>query len=554
MQLEDPQVANPTIAHEIEDLRARIANDAPYSFVKLSHHGSDNAFSESLLNELGGSRTFGICAGENSTKHPHRETLALLDDHQPALTWVRTDHNGLVSIDLSGAKPKFEPTRGKLNDPRPNAVDPQLMSQVSTRSAPTPSSAPEVTVTSQSAGDDIVEVVTRIPHVTTSVTVSIDVQPEAAPAAAIRMRDTMTSAQLAGGRDLPRLLFVTQPEALARNIGQVEAKQVIDMLRASDHTVCESLSAGSDLDPALTAVRAILRNAHDVKGVVLVGGYDVVPSGRVDCLPPRLRSQLGGGGDPDDFVVWSDDCYGDTDGDNLAELPVSRIPDGKSAELVIAALGAPNRGGRPVARRGVRNVARPFADGIFGSINGPESLLVSDPVTFRDHGHLDGDHIYLMLHGDFVDGSRFWGEDTPNGLEAVNVSNVPEEAGAVVFTGCCWGALTVDTPANRVTPGRPYGQKTPEASVALSFLRAGATGFVGCTGAHYSPIDAPYDYYGGPMHAAFWSNYQSGLPPAAALFEAKRTYAGEIPHRSGAGNEAIELKIFRQYTCLGLGW
>jgi hypothetical protein len=223
MQLEDPQVANPTIVDEIAKLRARIAKDAPYTFVKLSHHGSDNAFSETILDELGASRTFGICAGEHSTKHPNRDTLTLLDDHEPALTWARTDHNGLVSIDLGGTKPKFETTRGKLNDPRPNAVDPQLMPEPSTPTAsPSPPSQPaarEVTVVTQASGDDIVEVITRIPHVTTRVTVSIDVEPGAASAPTARLRDAMKSVQLANGRPLPRLLFVTQPDALARNIG-----------------------------------------------------------------------------------------------------------------------------------------------------------------------------------------------------------------------------------------------------------------------------------------------------------------------------------------------
>jgi hypothetical protein len=267
-----------------------------------------------------------------------------------------------------------------------------------------------------------------------------------------------------------------------------------------------------------------------------------------------LRAKVGASGDPDEFVVWSDDGYVDIDDDNLPELPISRIPDGKSADLVMAALSAPNRVQQRVVRSGVRNVARPFAGAVFDSVRGREQLLISDPTTFRDHGKLESEHVYLMLHGDFVDGSRFWGEDTPNGLEAVNVGNVPIEAGPVIFTGCCWGALTVDTPANRVAPGRPFGQKTADGSVALSFLRAGATAFVGCTGAHYSPTEPPYDYYGGPLHAAFWDAYQGGASPASALFTAKTAYAGAVPHRAGAGNEAIELKIFRQYTCLGLGW
>jgi hypothetical protein len=125
----------------------------------------------------------------------------------------------------------------------------------------------------------------------------------------------------------------------------------------------------------------------------------------------------------------------------------------------------------------------------------------------------------------------------------------------VVFTGCCWGALIADTPANRVVSGRSYGQKTAESSMALAFLLRGATAFIGCTGAHYSPTEPPFQYFGGPMHEAFWTSYAQGMPPARALFEAKKQFAVHMPHgQSRPLLQAIEYKIWRQYTCLGLGW
>ena len=42
--------------------------------------------------------------------------------------------------------------------------------------------------------------------------------------------------------------------------------------------------------------------------------------------------------------------------------------------------------------------------------------------------------------------------------------------------------------------------------------------------------------------------------PARALLEAKKEFLAGIPHRPGPVAKAIEMKIFRQYTCLGLGW
>jgi hypothetical protein len=159
-----------------------------------------------------------------------------------------------------------------------------------------------------------------------------------------------------------------------------------------------------------------------------------------------------------------------------------------------------------------------------------------------------------MLHGDFLDSGRYWGESDDGSIEAVNLANIPDPAGRVVFTGCCWGALTVDQPAARLPAGSPPGAKAPASSIALSFLLNGATAFVGCTGAHYSPMVEPYDYFGGPMHKAFW-NRLAGAPPAKALFQAKGDFAAGFPHGRPRGvQRAIEHKILAQYTCLGLGW
>jgi len=89
----------------------------------------------------------------------------------------------------------------------------------------------------------------------------------------------------------------------------------------------------------------------------------------------------------------------------------------------------------------------------------------------------------------------------------------------------------------------------------MSFLKRGATGFVGCTGSHYSPLQEPYNFFGGPMHEAFWLNYATNRSPAQALFNAKLEYLRGMPHgQTSPNSQAIEYKILRQYTCLGLGW
>ena len=285
---------------------------------------------------------------------------------------------------------------------------------------------------------------------------------------------------------------MTSAPALARNIGQVESDAVLSALRASGAVLYDTLPDGlTESAPAAALVRQQLQQHRDVEGVVLVGGHDIVPSQVLDSLPSEIRRALPGSDDPDEFIVWSDDIYGDREGDKLPEIPVSRIPDGKSADLVFAALQA---GGRPLEHRsGIRNVARPFAEQIFEGLTGGRALLVSQPTTFSNPAYdLDTDRVYFMLHGDYVDGTRFWGEGIENNVEAVNLSNVPTGAGRIVFAGCCWGALFTDTPASSVVLNRPFGQRTADSSIALSFLKQGARAFVGCTGAHYSPIEQPY--------------------------------------------------------------
>jgi beta-lactamase superfamily II metal-dependent hydrolase len=507
MQFADPQVGDPRLRTELDKLRAAIRAEAPYAFAKLSHHGSPNAFN---LDDLGETPLVGICAGAESKDHPHRDVLKVLEGVRNRVQWMRTDRNGQCTITF-GARNPLAIARGELSDPRPNTLDAPVVEQ-------------RVTVDHQP-----VEVVTRIPAGVRRVVVTIDVEP-GEPA---RPPPELV---LASGRPLPDLVFVTDAARLAANVGETEARQALDAIRSAGQTIVSPADVRDALHPG-------------VRGVVIVGGYDVVPAQRRDCLPAAVRASLGVTDDPDDFIVWSDDDYGDDGDRDTPPVPVSRIPDAHSSKLLRASLAAARRG---EGRRGVRNSERPFAEDIFAALPGDDSLLVSAPTTFDGIAALDADLVYLMLHGDFVDGSRFWGEGPAGNVEAVNVRNIPDEGPRVVFTGCCWGALTVDQPASRTLLPAP---KAVNASIALRFLEAGATAFVGCTGAHYSPREAPYRYFGGPMHEGFWRGVSGGLAPAEALLAAKAEYVRDFPHgMHSEAQHAIEYKTLHQYTCLGLGW
>lgn len=367
--------------------------------------------------------------------------------------------------------------------------------------------------------------------------------------------------EIGEGRSLPSLLFVTSTDALSEIIGLSQTSVILSSLRKSGFRVFDALAKGLTAHAAAEQVRS-KGYMQGIKGVVLLGGFAVVPSNRLDVLDAQLKKviDLTELNDGDDFVVWNDDVYGDVDGDRIAELPVSRIPDAESADFLETVLRASNK--RTSGNwAGLRNVARPFADDAWKILSNGSKLLTSEPVStehLRMADNLAADANYLMLHGAASDATRFWGERLNHGngdryVEAFDVDTVPGGT-LLAFAGCCWGGLSSNQPAKTTTGSSGLESRTPENSIALKYLASGARAFVGCTGSHYSP-EGNGNYFGAPMHRAFFLEWSTGKPPALALFNAKRTYALGIPHEfSDPVSIAIEKKILLQFTCLGLGW
>lgn len=353
--------------------------------------------------------------------------------------------------------------------------------------------------------------------------------------------------KLAGCRSLPNLLFVTSSDLLKASLGDAGAAAT-KMIKDAGQEIVE---IGTGSEPWKDVAAA----AGGKAGVVLLGGYDVVPSLKLDALPKPLRRLFGSSGDPDDFRVWNDESYADVNGDGLADMPVSRIPDGRSADLLLTVLSGSTTS--PSAGRfGLRNAKRPFADSVYSLIPGSEAMLSSAPALVADTTpeQLNAKHLYLMLHGSSSNAGLFWGEEKSGAfVEAMKASSVGQQSGGVVFAGCCYGALTVEERAHELGPGESPTIVSPDNSIALRFLRQGAAAFVGCTGAHYSP--GPSCQFGSHvLHQAFWQHLISGKGPAEALFYAKIDFVKAMPIGTDAGSLAVFFKTWRQFTCLGLGW
>lgn len=588
MQLADPLVTG--LEEAMDALRQRIAAAGPFDLVKLPHHGARNAVDPGVLTETG-SALFMISGGYGSSKHPHPSTLDTLQA-ATGIAWYRTDRNGLISVDLAKADLEIEWVRGEENEPGKNQdardfLDEPEPGEPETEAPPSPQPeralAASTAITRSSVATpagDVVEVLARVPHRHTKVVITIEVEPLEESAAAAPQapssgagktartsprpsRDVSAPFRIGGDRELPPLLFATDPDALRDNVGREEAATICKALEHSGHAVVFDRFRKMSSSQAGVQIRNALDSAM-VKGIVLVGGYDVISPDSVDVLSAAHRRAVDPRYDQDRFLVWSDDFYGDLDDDDFPELPVSRVPDGRSAQLLQTALTAPLVK-TPQSRAGLRNLKRPFAQDIFSALPGAAPLLVSHPASpdSIEQEYFAADAIYIMLHGRASNARTFLGEtDAEEPVDAFDRRNVRPCPGAVVFTGCCWGALVVETTAWMHDPREGFAPRSQEASLALGFLNAGANAFVGCTGVHYSPRLAPYNYASGPMHQAFWKHFASeGLQPAAALLEAKRTYRKGMPYPNpipgedpGAAAAAVEKKLLAQFTCLGLGW
>ena len=560
----------PGIDRELAELRRKVIEAGPYKLFKTTHHTSGNGQDAAFLDALGSPSLIVHSGGATDAGHPSEAVLNWLGKREDVF-FARTDRNGAIEVSPETDGPAaFRIAKGVLNDFGANVMAEAAEASGTESAVLTIGRSPDVSA--PPAGTQIV--IVNLPPGPIDLTVAgVDIQvrvpdlpliSERPPRPAGRHRAVASKAPsddgipaVAAGRDFSRLLFVTDTDRLGENIGKGEAASAIEAIKRAGG---EMISASGDDLVARTQDR--LKSSPDRDGLVLLGGYDVVPTARRDVLGTEFRKKLGTAkiaNDHDQFWIWSDASYGDLDGDAVAELPISRIPDGRDAQLFLGALGA-----KPLTlgdRFGVHNINRPFATDVWNDVSGTRAIYASQHFSPADvvAAEVTASCHYYMLHGDEADARVFQGENDDNrGVPAFDIDKVPATFQGFVFSGCCWGALIVRGKAVGAVSNLPLPRLTEE-SIALSYLKAGAVAFVGCTGSHYSgdsaDRDANFAYW---LHQAFWSRIrEDGVAPARALFEAKAEFAERIVAGAAtwdAVGTARRMKNLAQFTCLGLGW
>ncbi len=379
---------------------------------------------------------------------------------------------------------------------------------------------------------------------------------------------------------LDGLLFVTSQQAAENEW----AEDVAFLTQhVGDKRVLVLSPPDGDSHPA-EQVRPVLEADTSITGVVILGDGVTVPSRRVLSVDSTLLGELASakaneGGDADGWLVWNDDIYGDRDGDDVPDLPVSRLPIRPTKNTSPGAEASAEPATR--ASFGFRAGQFPFADAVYclidpESVDDPEKAMWQSPPKAQNpprhnkdpnfepslgSGGLAADRLHLVLHGldsralwlgGTVDTDRQW---NPTAVDDAVVEGEWHSPG-VIFGGVCWGALVVKPKAQSAEPGMTLEPRSAKDSVALALLDHGANAFMGFTAFHYVP-DGTIDLgFGARLHWYVWENIaHRKLPPAEALFQAKVRFIAEVDAEdANVLDRAAAMKTFWSATCLGFGW
>ncbi len=362
-----------------------------------------------------------------------------------------------------------------------------------------------------------------------------------------------------GGREPHLGLYhlVTSRLSLTEKYGEKGYAAVERKLKALHQALTQSgydahillLEESKDAQVALEMMQQQIHQAEDSGGsgsmghVLLIGGDDVIPFHR-----------LANPAEDDDDLVLSDTPYAAGQHLFISRRAVGRIPDGKSGDprfmlslldgMIATHLKPASKNGHSPSLLGFLGQAKGQKNKTFGYtalvwkaateaqyelIGDPRSVQVCPPVNDKslESGMIDRCRFLLFnLHGT-EDGASWYGQKDssypmdfplfPVALSPHNLDKV-DLTGAIIFTEACYGANIVE--------------KAPEESLALSFLRRGASCVVGATRLAYGTSEPPL-IAADLLARNFWLGLEQGMTAGEALAHSRTRLIQEAQSRQG---------------------
>jgi beta-lactamase superfamily II metal-dependent hydrolase len=161
MQFADAEVTG--LETEMKKLVTKVAKKGPYKVVKLAHHTSYNGWDEDLHRTILPAEILVHSGGRIDEDHPEKKTLEMMEDFSAGHTFLRTDRNGLIVLEVKNGQLKttFD---GNPNDFTPNQGHDTGLAITK---------EPQVSV--QRTSEDVVRVIAEIPNHSSKVTISVEI-------------------------------------------------------------------------------------------------------------------------------------------------------------------------------------------------------------------------------------------------------------------------------------------------------------------------------------------------------------------------------------------
>lgn len=348
------------------------------------------------------------------------------------------------------------------------------------------------------------------------------------------------------------ILVVTDFGTLSQRTGIEEHR--LRAIASDMGDICEVDSNGDWVSVYLRIRETVAQTGGQYAFVQILGGDGVVPM--ASQINPQYLKQHSEGLDTFDPITLTDDKYGDLDKDGIQEVPVARLPDGFSGELLtkqyeIAQQPTQDRSSSFVytmADKTRIEVGQAVEATIAGSPTRYESppwfsstRWLKQAVDMKD----DEGAAFFLQHGNVKDRTQ-WANDS-GGV----AWHIDDDGNAdYVMSAACWGGWIAEREYQYFVPQNgwevffknddgiyPAQRPTAENTLALEFLSRGTRGYFGSTGVSYTKADQV-------LAEVFFGELSRGVEPALAAFRGKRA-AGEY-------DSDVMKKMEMQYSFYGL--